>query len=165
MRWVALALAFASMAGAQAATGQTSSGPALPPVVTPQTPSGQPRVAPYLNAAVPPATSSPAAPAPAAETWLPCTGVDLVALDKVTARSTQLSARIGQDVQYGSLTIVARSCDVRPPGVSPDAAAFLEITDSRPGVAPFRGWMLKSAPSVSIYEHPVYDIRVVGCRL
>jgi hypothetical protein len=91
--------------------------------------------------------------------------VDLIALDKVTARPTQLTARVGQDVRYGALTIVVRSCVVRPPGVSPDVAAFLEITDSRPGVAPFRGWMLMSAPSVSIYEHPVYDIRVAGCRL
>jgi hypothetical protein len=112
----------------------------------------------------PTATPPTTTPAPG-ESWLPRGGVDLVALDKVTARATQLSARIGEDVQYGSLTIVARRCVVRPPGVSPDAAAFLEITDQRPGVAPFRGWMLKSVPSVSIYEHPVYDIRVAGCRL
>jgi hypothetical protein len=131
-----------------------------------QTPPGPPRGAPPPNPAATSADATPPAATPLpVEAWLPRGGVDLVALDKVTARATQLSARIGEDVQYGSLTIVARRCVVRPPGVSPDAAAFLEITDSRPGVAPFRGWMLKSVPSVSIYEHPVYDIRVAGCRL
>jgi hypothetical protein len=53
---------------------------------------------------------------------------------------------------------------VRPPDAAADAAAFLDITDARPGIAPFHAWMLLTEPSLSIYEHPVYDIRLAGCR-
>ena len=49
----------------------------------------------------------------------------------------------------------------------PDAAAWLEISDSRRAAgAPdvFRGWMFANAPGVSMLEHPVYDLRVIDCK-
>ena len=30
--------------------------------------------------------------------------------------------------------------------------------------AGFRGWMLANNPSLSMLQHPIYDVRVVGCR-
>ena len=88
----------------------------------------------------------------------------LVGLDKVSARATQLSGPVGQPISFGSLTVLARACVVRPPDAAQDAAAFLEISDTRLDTPPFRAWMLLSEPAVSIFEHPVYDIRLVGCR-
>ncbi len=106
--------------------------------------------------------AQPAAPPP--DIWLSRPTVDLVGLDKVSGRATALSGRVGQELHFGTLSVVARACVVRPPDVSPDAAAFLEITDSQPGPTPFRAWMLVSEPAFSIYEHPVFDIRLAGCR-
>ena len=114
----------------------------------------------------PPATPSPAPaapPAPASAAWLARPIVQLTALDKVSARAVPLSGKVGEDLRFGSLTVVARACVVRPPDVPADAAAFLDITDARPGTPPFYAWMLLSEPSESIYEHPVYDIRLAGC--
>ncbi|CAH2604708.1 conserved exported protein of unknown function [Rhodovastum atsumiense] len=108
---------------------------------------------------------APPPPVAPVDVWQPRTGVELIMLDKVSARATPLAGRINEPLQYGSLTILVRSCVVRPSDAPPDAAAFLEITDSRPGPAPFRAWMILSDPSVSIFEHPVYDVRLVGCRL
>jgi hypothetical protein len=85
----------------------------------------------------------------------------------VTARVTVLSARIGQPASFGTLTIMLSACNARPADEVPDAAAWMEITDSRaaPGSAPaFRGWMFANAPAVNTLEHPVYDIRVLECR-
>ena len=90
-------------------------------------------------------------------------GVQLTVLDKVSARSTLLAGKVGQELRFGSLTVVAQACVARGPDVPADAAAFLDITDSRPGTAPFHAWMLLSEPSQAIYEHPVYDIRLMGC--
>ena len=42
--------------------------------------------------------------------------------------------------------------------------SFLDITDSHPDAPSFHGWMLKSDPSVSMLQHPIYDVRVLGCR-
>ncbi|MBC7432560.1 MAG: DUF2155 domain-containing protein [Rubritepida sp.] len=103
----------------------------------------------------------------AAQSWMPRQVAQLQALDKVTARVTLLQARIGTPAQFGTLSIDLRACNARPPDEVPDAAAWLEITDSRAagGTGPaFRGWMFANAPAVNTLEHPVYDIRVLECR-
>lgn len=103
----------------------------------------------------------------AAQNWVPRQLARLQALDKVTARVTILEARMGTPAMFGTLTINLRACNARPPDEVPDAAAWLEINDSRaqPGTGPaFRGWMFANAPAVNALEHPVYDIRVLECR-
>ncbi|MCK8783887.1 DUF2155 domain-containing protein [Roseomonas sp. NAR14] len=100
-------------------------------------------------------------------TWVRREVAQLQALDKVTARISVFQARVGQPARFGALTILVRACDARPPDEVPDAAAWMEITDSQapPGRPPaFRGWMFANAPGVNMLEHPVYDIRVLECR-
>ncbi len=108
------------------------------------------------------------APLPAAaQGWVPMRTAKLQALDKVTARITIVEARVGTPVTFGTLTIDLRACQARPPEEVPDAAAWMQITDSRarPGSPPaFRGWMFANSPGVNMLEHPVYDIRVLECR-
>lgn len=90
----------------------------------------------------------------------------LRALDKVTARVSTIEAPIGKPVTFGTLRIVARICDKRPPEEPPESAAFLQIEESRPNEVPtavFRGWMFASSPAVSAMDHPVYDIWVLDC--
>ena len=108
-----------------------------------------------------------AAPATAQQDWVPRQEAELQVLDKVTARISVLRAGVGQAAQYGTLTILVRACNARPPDEVPDAAAFLEMTDGRRAAGAqrvFRGWMFANAPGVSMLEHPVYDVRVLDCR-
>ncbi len=103
----------------------------------------------------------------AAQDWVPRQSAELQVLDKVTARISVLRAGVGQAARYGTLTITVRACNARPPDEVPDAAAFLEMTDSRRAAGSqqvFRGWMFANAPGVSMLEHPVYDVRVLDCR-
>ena len=116
-----------------------------------------------LAAAAPP----PAGPGPAPPSgvqWVPRGTAELIALNKIDAQSTPLRVPVGQSVRYGSLTIAVRSCQVRPPDMAPDATAWLDITDSRPGAPGFHGWMLQNEPNLNSFEHPVYDLRLAGCR-
>lgn len=55
--------------------------------------------------------------------------VTLRALDKITARYRDVETPIGQPVKFGSLEIVPRFCDKRPPEEFPETTAFLEIFD------------------------------------
>lgn len=55
--------------------------------------------------------------------------VTLRALDKITARFTDIEAPIGEPVEFGSLEILPRFCDKRPPEEFPETTAFLEISD------------------------------------
>jgi hypothetical protein len=102
-----------------------------------------------------------------AQAWVPQRVAELQALDKVTARVTTLRVPVDRPEAFGSLTITVRACNARSPDEVPDAAAWLEITDSRApanGAAVFRGWMFANAPGVHMLQHPVYDIRVLDCR-
>ena len=145
---------------------------------------------PVVDLSPPPAASSNAAEAPAA----PATGIPgivaqgdntalpavpdvpptfedrktvvLRALDKVTARTQTFEVPVGQQFNFGALTIAVRACRARPPLEPADAAAFLQIVEQKPGesmTALFSGWMFASKPSLSALEHPVYDVWVIGC--
>jgi hypothetical protein len=109
-----------------------------------------------------------ALPVPAlAQSWVPQRVAELQALDKVTARVTVLRVPLDRAERFGSLTVTVRACHARPPDEVPDAAAWMEIADSRApanGAAVFRGWMFANAPGVNMLQHPVYDIRLLACR-
>lgn len=119
--------------------------------------------------ALPPSDSAPAAsaetpPSPPL-TWVPKGVAELQALDKVNARQETLTVKVGDQAQYGSLRIAVQACMVRPPSQPQDAASFLTITDANAGDGPvFRAWMFAKEPSLSMLQHPVYDIRVIGCH-
>lgn len=98
------------------------------------------------------------------EVWQPAGAAVLQLLDKVDAQSSTLTIKAGESAQYGALTIAVRACDISTSGEKQDATAFLDITDSHPDAPSFHGWMLKSDPSVSMLQHPIYDVRVLGCQ-
>ena len=90
----------------------------------------------------------------------------LQGLDKVTARVSEFEAPVGRTVRFGTLEIVVRHCDKRPPEEPPESAAFLDVWEVRPGEparSVFRGWMFASSPALSAMEHPVYDVWVLDC--
>jgi hypothetical protein len=160
-------LAAALPVGAQAQSAITAT-PLMPPSVQYPPPSAAP------PAASPPQTSTqgaqavpppaPSAPQPMQLTWLPQATATLQVLDKVNTQSSVLTVKVGQQAQFGSLTIQVQACDSHPPDQPQDSAAYLTITDSRADASGFRGWMLANNPSVSMLQHPIYDVRVVGCR-
>jgi hypothetical protein len=91
----------------------------------------------------------------------------LRALDKITARVEELDVPIGRPYKFGTLIITVRGCRVTPPEETPEAAAFIEVNEFKPGeqgAQVFRGWMFASSPALSAMEHPVYDIWVTGCK-
>jgi hypothetical protein len=95
-------------------------------------------------------------------------------LDKVTARTQDFEIRIGEEYQFGSLTILPRYCRERPPEETPEIFVFVEIFDRRSsngGIADdqgeriFSGWMFASNPALNPLEHPVYDVWPIDCRM
>jgi hypothetical protein len=99
--------------------------------------------------------------------WDPKQEAELQALDKVTARITILKARLNQPITFGTLRITVKACNARPPEEVPDAAAWLQVDETREasqGRPVFQGWMFANAPGIAMLEHPVYDLRVLQCR-
>ncbi len=153
-----MALAVPAAAFAQSMAPITAT-PLLPPsaqsqapIVTPPPPVGRPQSPPQE------------APRPTQTSWVPQGTALLQVLDKVNAQNAVLTVKVGQQAQFGSLSIEVQACNIHPPDQPPDSAAYLAITDSHADAPGFRGWMLANNPSVSMLQHPLYDVRVVGCR-
>ena len=92
----------------------------------------------------------------------------LQGLDKVTARTSTFDSPIGTFVEFGTLKIIARKCEKRPPEETPESAVFLDISEIRPSEPPsniYRGWMFASSPALAAMEHPVYDVWVLDCKM
>ncbi len=104
-------------------------------------------------------------PAPGSMTDLPV--AELQALDKITARVSSLDVKVGDTVTFGSLAIAVKACRKSSPEDAPEAAAFLQIWEQKPGEDShwvYSGWMFASSPALAAMDHPVYDIWVVDCK-
>ena len=55
--------------------------------------------------------------------------VTIRALNKITARYTDIEIEMNQIARFGSLEIQPRTCDRRPPEEFPETTAFLEVFD------------------------------------
>jgi len=126
------------------------------PATATASPPTNPSTNPPPGAAGPPGLLSP--------DWQPRQAAELQALDKVDARVERLVVPVGQSARFGALEITVRACLVRPPDQASDAASLLQISDPHPGAPGFSGWMLAAEPALGLLEHPIYDIRVLGCR-
>lgn len=93
-------------------------------------------------------------------------------LDKVTARTRDFEAPVGETVRFGSLDVTVRYCRKRPPEEPPEVFAFIQVADRRTdgfgaaaeGEQIFSGWMMASSPGLNPLEHGVYDVWVIDCR-
>ncbi|MDF1747796.1 MAG: DUF2155 domain-containing protein [Alphaproteobacteria bacterium] len=91
----------------------------------------------------------------------------LQGLDKVTARTSTFEVPIDQSIDFGALRIRVRHCDKTPPEERPEATAFVEIDELRPGQEQkvlFTGWMFASSPGLHAVEHAVYDVWLLDCK-
>ena len=103
------------------------------------------------------------------------TGAILQALDKTTAETLRFEAPIGQPIRYKDLIFTVHVCENAAPSLGQrGGAAHLEIESSPrpiPGrVTPptrqlFKGWMFANAPGLHPFEHPVYDVWLIGCKI
>lgn len=53
--------------------------------------------------------------------------VTLRALDKITATYRDIRIPIGEEAEFGPLTLLPRTCDKRPPDETPETTVFLEV--------------------------------------
>ncbi|MEG9861447.1 MAG: DUF2155 domain-containing protein [Parvularculales bacterium] len=91
------------------------------------------------------------------------------ALDKVTARISRLEAPVDKLVRFGTLDVLMRTCHKSPPEDPPEITAFVQVIEiareERAERLLFSGWMLASDPGLNAFEHPVYDIWLIDCKM
>ena len=84
-------------------------------------------------------------------------------LNKITTDVDRIKFSLKENYFHQELKIYAIDCYVSAPHEKNEVGIYLNIhhKDSREKI--FNGWMLKSLPSVSSMEHPIYDIWVEDC--
>ena len=73
------------------------------------------------------ATAAMALASAGASALEPRSGVKLRALDKITGNSTDLTAKVGETLKFGRVSVTVRARCQAPPEDTPESAAFLEI--------------------------------------
>lgn len=91
-------------------------------------------------------------------------------LDKTTAKASVVDLKIGEEINFDSLVIIAHKCWQAPLDQRPESKILLEVSekttdkDGEKEERVFYGWIFASSPSISGLEHPIYDITALNCK-
>ena len=95
------------------------------------------------------------------------TYTDIKILDKISSKNTLLKLKNGDLVSFKDLSIKSLKCKNSEFDDNPEITAYIQVTDlnnsNNDEVFVFNGWMFSSSPSITPFDHPVYDIWLVSC--
>ena len=88
-------------------------------------------------------------------------------LDKVSSKTSQLKLKIEEDKKFENLIIKVLKCKNSEFDDNPEVTAYMQVQDvtlnNNDKVFIFNGWTFSSSPSISLFDHPVYDIWLIKC--
>ena len=90
--------------------------------------------------------------------------VTLKILNKITANVEQIEIKLKENYKYDYLEIYAIDCYLSDKYEKTEKAVYLNIYNREINQKIFNGWMLKTLPSISSLEHPIYDIWIEDCN-
>ena len=95
------------------------------------------------------------------------TFTDIKILDKISSKNTLLKLKNGELITFKDLSIKSLKCKNSEFDDNPEITAYIQVKDltdeNNNEVFVFNGWMFSSSPSITPFDHPVYDIRLVDC--
>ena len=94
--------------------------------------------------------------------------VNLIGLDKITAKTIPIKIKLGETAQFGLLEIKALKCGISNNSKTKNnSVAYLQVRDisenQNEKVFIFNGWTFSSNPSIAPIDHAIYDIWLVSC--
>ena len=88
-------------------------------------------------------------------------------LDKISSKNELVGLNNGEEFIYKDLAIKSMKCTNSEFDDNPEIKAYIQVRDltknDNDKVFVFNGWMFSSSPSIAPFDHPVYDIWLVGC--
>jgi hypothetical protein len=79
-------------------------------------------------------------------------------LDKISGKVFRWEAKTNEPITLKGVELTLRKCFKNSPEDPKEVYAFVEIVENKSKI--FSGWLFASSPSVSLFAHPVYDVRV-----
>tara|TARA_B100000700_G_C14690683_1_gene689763 strand:+ start:152 stop:682 length:531 start_codon:yes stop_codon:yes gene_type:complete len=94
--------------------------------------------------------------------------INIKALDKITAKTSEIRLAIGEKKFFGSLEIKGLKCQLSEHNEFMDTVAYLQVKDlaakDNNQVFLFNGWTFASSPTLQSIDHPIYDLWITGCE-
>ena len=88
-------------------------------------------------------------------------------LDKISSKNTSLKLKNGQLLKFKDLSIQSLKCKNSKFDDNPEITAYIQVRDlsnqNNDEVFVFNGWMFSSSPSITPFDHPIYDVWLVKC--
>ena len=88
-------------------------------------------------------------------------------MDKISSKNTLLKLKNGDLVNFKDLSIKSLKCKNSEFDDNPEITAYIQVRDltnkNNDEVFVFNGWMFSSSPSITPFDHPVYDVWLVNC--
>ena len=92
---------------------------------------------------------------------------DIKILDKVSSKNTLLKLKNGELINFKDLSIKILKCKNSEFDDNPEITAYIQVKDitdeNNNEVFVFNGWMFSSSPSITPFDHPVYDVWLIKC--
>ena len=95
------------------------------------------------------------------------TFTDIKILDKISSKNTLLKLKNGELITFKDLSIKSLKCKNSEFDDNPEITAYMQVKDlndeNNDEVFVFNGWMFSSSPSITPFDHPVYDVWLIKC--
>ena len=92
----------------------------------------------------------------------------LIGLDKITAKSSQLIINLNESLKFGPLEIKILKCGKVKVNNIIDSVAYMQVKDltknENEQVFIFNGWTFASDPSLTPFDHAIYDLQLLSCN-
>ena len=92
---------------------------------------------------------------------------DLKILDKISSKISLIKLKNGEQLTFKDLSIKSLKCKNSEFDDNPEITAYIQVRDltdeNNNEVFVFNNWMFSSSPSLTPFDHPVYDVRLVNC--
>ena len=92
---------------------------------------------------------------------------DLKILDKISSKNTLVKLKNGELTRFKDLSIKSLKCKNSGFDDNPEIKAYIQVKDltdeNNNEVFVFNGWMFSSSPSITPFDHPVYDVWLIKC--
>ena len=92
---------------------------------------------------------------------------DIKIVDKISSKNTLLKIKNGDLIKFKDLSIKSLKCKNSEFDDNPEITAYIQVRDltnkNNDEVFVFNGWMFSSSPSITPFDHPVYDVWLVNC--
>ena len=89
-------------------------------------------------------------------------------LDKITAKSSKIVININEIEKFGPLEIKILKCGIIKENNKQNNVAYMQVKDltktENEKVFIFNGWTFSSNPSMTPFDHAIYDLQLLTCN-